>query len=92
MDETDTVLTSWNPQAGRGTSSQQGAQGHLRAPSSFFFNIYLFLREREREREREHEQGRAERERETQNLKQDPGSEPSAESPKWGSNSQTMRS
>ena len=39
----------------------------------------------ERERERE-------RERETQNLKQAPGSELSAQSPTWGSNSQTVRS
>ena len=42
---------------------------------------------RERDREREHEQGRAERERETQNLKQAPGSELSAQSLTWGSNS-----
>ena len=39
----------------------------------------------ERERERE-------RERETQNLKQAPGSELSAQSPTWGSNPQTVRS
>ena len=53
------------------------------------------MREREREREREyeheHEQGRG-RERETQNLKQDPGSELSAQSLTWGSNSQAVRS
>ena len=36
--------------------------------------------------------GGAERERETQNLKQAPGSELSAQSPTWGSNSQTARS
>ena len=41
-----------------------------------FFNVYLFLRQRERQTE--HEQGRK-RERETQNLKQAPGSELSAE-------------
>ena len=35
---------------------------------------------------------RAERERERQNLKQAPGSELSAQSPMWGSNSQTARS
>ena len=55
----------------------------------------MFLRQRERERERESERenrGRAERERERQNLKQDPGSEPSAQSPVQGSNSQTARS
>ena len=43
------------------------------------------------EREREHEQGRG-KERETQNPKQAPGSELSAESPTRGSNSQTARS
>ena len=41
----------------------------------FFFNVYLFLRQRETE----HEWGRV-RERETQNLKQAPGSELSAQS------------
>ena len=40
-----------------------------------FFNVYLFLRQRETE----HERGRV-RERETQNLKQAPGSELSAQS------------
>ena len=45
---------------------------------------------RERERETESEQGRIrERERETQNPKQAPGSELSAQNPTWGSNSQT---
>ena len=43
----------------------------------FIFNVYLFI-ERERERERENEWGRS-RERETQNPKQAPGSELSAE-------------
>ena len=38
-----------------------------------------------REREREKEQGRGQRERETQNLKQAPGSELSAQSTMWGS-------
>ena len=42
-------------------------------------------REREREREREGE-------RERDNPKQAPGSELSAQSPMWGSNSQTLRS
>ena len=49
----------------------------------------------ERQREIEHEWGRGrerERERETQNLKQAPGSELSAQSPRWGSNSQAVRS
>ena len=52
-----------------------------------FFNIYLLLRQRETE----HERGRV-RERETQNLKQALGSELSAQSPTWGSNSWTARS
>ena len=53
----------------------------------FYFGIY-FERERERERESERESREgAERERETQNLKQAPGSELSAQSPMWGSNS-----
>ena len=51
------------------------------------FNVYLFLRQRETE----HEWGRV-RERETQNPKQTPGSELSAQSPKQGSNSRTARS
>ena len=40
------------------------------------FNVYLFLRGRERQRV---SRGRSEKERETQNLKQAPGSELSAE-------------
>ena len=52
-----------------------------------FFNVYLFLRQRETE----HEWGRV-RERETQNLKQAPGYELSAQSPTRGSNSRTARS
>ena len=51
----------------------------------FFFNIYSFLRDIE------HEWGRG-RERETQNPRQAPGSEPSAQSPTWGLNSQTASS
>ena len=54
-----------------------------------FFNVSLFLRERDRETGRE--QGRG-RERETQNSKQTLGSELTAQSLMWGSNSQTMRS
>ena len=55
--------------------------------------FYLFLREREREGKSERaSRGGAERERETQNPKQDPGSEPSAQSPTRGLFSQTMRS
>ena len=49
-------------------------------------------RERERERERAGEGRGRERERETQNPKQAPGSELSAQSPRWGSNSRTVRS
>ena len=50
-----------------------------------------FIFGRDRERERESKQGRG-RERETQNLKQAPGSELSAQSLMQGSNSQTVRS
>ena len=57
----------------------------------FFFNffkvVYLFLRQRETE----HERGRV-KERETQNPKQAPGSELSAQSPTRGSNPRTARS
>ena len=56
----------------------------------YFFNVYFFFF---LERETERKQGRGrERERETQNPKQAPGSEPSAQSPTRGSNSQTVRS
>ena len=45
-------------------------------------------REREREREREHKLGKGgERDRETQKPEKAPGSELSAQSPTWGSNS-----
>ena len=55
----------------------------------------MFILERERERERERENvhalralaGEGQRERDTKNPKQAPGSELSAESPTWGSNS-----
>ena len=46
----------------------------------------LFIFERERERERASMGKEGQRERETQNLKQAPGSELSAQSPKQGSN------
>ena len=52
----------------------------------FFLNVYLFLRESKKE----HEQERKQRERKTQNLKQAPGSELSAQSPIRGSNSWTV--
>ena len=51
----------------------------------------IFEREREKERDRV-QAGEAQRERETENLKQAPGSELSAQSPMWGLNSRTMRS
>ena len=54
-----------------------------------FCNVYLFERERERDRVR---MGEGQRERETQNPKQAPGSELSAQSPTWGSDPQTARS
>ena len=49
----------------------------------YFFNVYLFLRDK-RDRERA---GVEQKERETQNLKQAPGSELSAQSLMQGSNS-----
>ena len=52
-----------------------------------FFNVYLFLRQRESAWA-----GEGQRERETQNPKQAPGSELSAQSPTRGSNSRTVRS
>ena len=58
---------------------------------SFFFNVfnvYLFLRDRETE----YKQGTGREQGRQQNLKQVPGSELSAQSPMWGSNSQAMRS
>ena len=60
-----------------------------RRPSiSFFliFNVYLCVRETDRVWV-----GEGQRERETQNRKQAPGSEPSAQSSIWGSNSQMAR-
>ena len=57
----------------------------------YFYLIFLkFIFERETETE--HEWGWWQRERQTQNLKQDPGSELSAQNPMWGSNSQNARS
>ena len=59
-----------------------------------FFNVYLLSRETERQRERQRDsvsRGGAEREKET-NPKQAPGSELSAQSQKWDSDSQAMRS
>ena len=56
-----------------------------------FFNVYFWERERESERA-SMSGGGAERERETQNPKQVPGSEPSAQSPTWGSNPRILTS
>ena len=50
--------------------------------------VYLFLRERERQSTR----GEGQKEKDTQNPKQAPGSELSAQSPTRGLNSQTVRS
>ena len=54
----------------------------------FFFNVSLLLWDRERQSMR---MGETERERETQNLKQAPEPELSAQSLKQGTNSQTTR-
>ena len=51
--------------------------------------LHLFIFERQRDRVRA---GEGQRERETQNPKQDPGSELSAQSPTQGLNPQTVRS
>ena len=55
----------------------------------FFFFTFLFIFETERDRAWMEE---GQRERETQDWKQAPGSEPSAQSPTRGSNSRTARS
>ena len=57
--------------------------------SSFYyiFNLNVYFWERERERA---QAGEEQRERETQNLKQTPGSELSAQNLMWGLNSQTV--
>ena len=54
--------------------------------------MFIFERKRERERDKNVSRGGAERDTDTQNLKQTPGSELSAQSPTRGSNSQTARS
>ena len=51
------------------------------------FSLFLFFSERQSV-----SRGVEERERETQNLKQAPGSELSAQSPTWGLNPRAMRS
>ena len=68
-------------------SKDSPLQTHFRQGGFFFIFLLFILRERERERETEIEQGRGrERERETQNPKQAPGSELSAQSLMQGSN------
>ena len=57
--------------------------------SFFFFFFLTFIFETERDRALT---GEGQRERETQNLKQTPGSELSAQSPTRGLNSRTARS
>ena len=52
------------------------------------FNVHLFLKERETEHEGGGGREGGQRERETQNPKQDPGSELSAQSPTQGLNPQ----
>ena len=54
-----------------------------------FFLTFIYFWDRERQ---SMNRGGAEREKETQNQKQAPGSEPSAQSPTQGSNSRTVRS
>ena len=53
----------------------------------FFFNVLFYFWDRERQSMN----GEGQRERETQNRKQAPGSEPSAQSLTRGSNSRTAR-
>ena len=55
----------------------------------FFFFLNLLLGEKDEDRV---QAGEGQTGRETQNPKQDPGSELSARSLTWGSNSQTVRS
>ena len=54
-----------------------------------FFFMFIFEKEEDRDRVRV---GEGQRERETQNPKQAPGSELSAQSPMWGSGPRTVRS
>ena len=95
-----TRLCTWpsDQEAAYGT----GTLGGSCVPFFFFKCLFIFERQRETERERERERQRqrqrqsvsreGQRERETQNLKQAPGSELSAQSPMQGSNPQTMKS
>ena len=60
----------------------------LEDKSELFLVLMLFILQRERQ----NTSGGRGRARETQNPKQAPGSEPSAQSPTWGSNPGTVRS
>ena len=66
----------------------EGLLPALLCPHCFFFKVYSFFRDRERQSV----SGDGQTEKETQNPKQAPGSEPSAQSPTRGSNSRTTRS
>ena len=72
-----------------------GAQSKKNPFSKQIFLMFIYFERERRERERETETetetdrarvGKGQRERETQNPKQVPGSELSAQSPTWGSN------
>ena len=76
---------TWHNSKGKGIKSKNELLGPHE--DTFFFNVYLLLRE-ERDRARA---GDRQREGETQNLKQAPGSELSAQSQTQDSNSQMAR-
>ena len=80
--------THWEPWAQNYTSSMKHVVLWGDFFFNFFFNVYLIF---ETERDRAW-MGQGQRERETQNPKQAPGSERSAQSPTRGSNSRTARS
>ena len=67
------------------TSEKLDWKQRLQICHFFFFNVFIFERDRVGV-------GEGHREGETQNWKQVPGSELSAQSPTWGSNSGTARS
>ena len=64
-----------------------GEQSIVLFKNIYIFNVYFCERQRERVRA-----GEGQRERETQNPRQAPGSEPSAQSPMQGSKPQTVTS
>ena len=70
--------------------SPQGEVLTLSTTISIFFellNVFFLFFESDRA-----QAGEGQRETETQNRKQAPGSEPSAQTPTWGSNSRTVTS